>query len=57
MSVGVANRKLHVLDALLVHVIDRVAAAAAYADYLNDRRFSGVIFNAVHDIILLQGVI
>ena len=37
LRVGVRDDELHALHALRDHVVDRVAAAAAHADHLDDR--------------------
>ena len=36
LVVGIGNDKIHILDALVVHVVYRIAAAAAHADHFYD---------------------
>lgn len=36
MCIGIADDELHALDALAIHVVDGIAAAAADTDYFDD---------------------
>jgi hypothetical protein len=46
LAVGVAKYECHVMDALTVHVVDCVAAAAAHADDFDDT----ILFGEVYDV-------